>query len=140
MPAKDIRWIQRLSNFNKAFTQLREAVSLAEQRKLSRLEEQGLIQAFEFTHELAWNILKDFLEDRGVKTLFGSKDATREAFKTGLIEHGDIWMDMIKSRNLTTHTYDESTAAEIGSAVIHSYFAEFEDFQAKMTKLKEESV
>ena len=140
MPAKDIRWIQRLSNFNKAFTQLAEAVLLAEQRNLSKLEEQGLIQAFEFTHELAWNILKDFLEDRGVNNLFGSKDATREAFRTGLIEHGDIWMDMIKSRNLTTHTYDESTAAEIGSAVIHSYFAEFEDFQAKMTKLKEESV
>ncbi len=140
MPAKDIRWIQRLCNFNKAFTQLRAAVLLAEQRKLSKLEEQGLIQAFEFTHELAWNILKDFLEDRGVNNLFGSKDTTREAFRTGLIEHGDIWMDMIKSRNLTTHTYDESTAAEIGSAVIHSYFAEFEDFQAKMTKLKEESV
>jgi nucleotidyltransferase substrate binding protein (TIGR01987 family) len=140
MTAKDIRWIQRFNNFDKAFIQLREAVLLAEQRNLSKLEEQGLIQAFEYTHELAWNTLKDFLEDRGVKKMFGSKDATREAFRTGLIEHGDIWMDMIKSRNLTTHTYNESIAAEIVSAVIHSYFAEFEDFQIRMTKLKEESV
>ena len=140
MTTKDIRWIQRFNNFDKAFIQLREAVLLAEQRNLSRLEEQGLIQAFEYTHELAWNTLKDFLEDRGVKKMFGSKDATREAFRTGLIEHGDIWMDMIKSRNLTTHTYDESTATAIVSAVIHAYFAEFEDFQIRMTKLKEESV
>jgi nucleotidyltransferase substrate binding protein (TIGR01987 family) len=140
MTIKDIRWIQRLSNFNKAFTQLGEAVLLAERRRLSTLEEQGLIQAFEFTHELAWNVLKDFLEDRGVDNLFGSKDATREAFRTGLIEHGDIWMDMIRSRNLTTHTYDEATAAEIGSAVIHSYFAEFERFRTRMTQLKEDSV
>jgi nucleotidyltransferase substrate binding protein (TIGR01987 family) len=139
MTTQDIRWIQRFNHFDKAFTQLREAVLLAEQRKLSKLEEQGLIQAFEYTHELAWNTLKDFLEDRGVKNMFGSKDATREAFKTGLIEHGEIWMDMIKSRNLTTHTYNESTAAEIVSAVTHSYFAEFEDFQTRMTKLKEES-
>jgi nucleotidyltransferase substrate binding protein (TIGR01987 family) len=140
MTAKDIRWIQRLSNFDKALAQLREAVLLTEQRRLSRLEQQGLIQAFEFTHELAWNTLKDFLEDRGVSDLFGSRDATREAFRTGLIEHGDIWMEMIKSRNMTTHTYDEATAAEISSAVIHSYFAEFQAFQTRMTKLKEESV
>jgi nucleotidyltransferase substrate binding protein (TIGR01987 family) len=140
MTAKDIRWIQRLSNFDKALAQLREAVLLTEQRRLSRLEQQGLIQAFEFTHELAWNTLKDFLEDRGVSDLFGSRDATREAFRTGLIEHGDIWMEMIKSRNMTTHTYDEATAAEIISAVIHSYFAEFQAFQTRMTKLKEESV
>jgi nucleotidyltransferase substrate binding protein (TIGR01987 family) len=136
MPPEDIRWIQRFSNFDKAFAQLREAVLLAEQRKLSKLEEQGLIQAFEFTHELAWNTLKDFLEDRGVSGLYGSKDATREAFKTGLIEHGEVWMDMIKSRNLTTHTYDEVTAAEIAAAVVHSYFAEFQAFQSKMAMLK----
>ena len=112
----DIRWIQRFKNFIKAFSQLKEAVQLAQQRPLSKLEEQGLIQAFEYTHELAWNTLKDFLESRGIRNLYGSKDATREAFKTGLIENGEIWMDMINSRNLTSHTYDEATAAKIASA------------------------
>lgn len=139
MTAKDIRWIQRYNNFNKAFAQLKEAVALTEQRKLSKLEEQGLIQAFEYTHELAWNTMKDFLEDRGVKNVYGSRDATREAFKIGLIENGETWMEMIDSRNQTTHTYNQETVAEIVSAVTHSYFAQFEELQTRMKKLKEES-
>ena len=138
MTAKDIRWIQRFNNFAKAFAQLKEAVELSEQRPLSKLEEQGLIQGFEYTHELAWNTLKDFLEERGVKNVFGSRDTTREAFKIGLIENGEAWMKMIESRNLTSHTYNEETAAEIVSAAIHSYFAEFENFHTRMEKLKKE--
>lgn len=135
---KDIRWIQRFNHFSKAFAQLKEAVELSEQRKLSKLEEQGLIQTFEYTHEMAWNVLKDFLEDRGVQRLYGSKDATREAYKTGLIENGEVWMQMIESRNLTSHTYNEEVATAIVSAVIHSYFAEFSDFHTRIQKLKEE--
>ena len=68
---EDIRWIQRFNHFVKALSQLREAVELSNQRPLSKLEEQGLVQAFEFTHELAWNTLKDFLESRGVQNLYG---------------------------------------------------------------------
>jgi nucleotidyltransferase substrate binding protein (TIGR01987 family) len=120
MTAKDIRWIQRFSNFEKAFAQLKDAIKLAEQRKLSKLEEQGLIRAFEYTHELAWNTLKDFLENRGVQKMYGSRDASREAFKVGLIENGEVWMDMITSRNETTHTYNQETITKIVSAVTHS--------------------
>lgn len=138
MPAKGVRWIQRFNNFGKAFAQLKDAVELSEQRPLSRLEEQGLIQAFEYTHEMAWNTLKDFLEESGVTNLYGSKDATREAFKTGLIENGEAWMKMIESRNLTSHTYNEEIATKIVSATIHSYFIEFKDFHARMQKLTEE--
>ena len=138
MNTPDIRWIQRLDHFAKAFSQLKEAVELAQQRRLSRLEEQGLIQAFEYTHELAWNTLKDFLENRGARNLYGSKDATREAFRSGLIENGDAWMDMIKSRNLTTHTYDEITASKIASAILESYYAEFEALRITLVKLKQE--
>lgn len=138
MTAKDIRWIQRFNNYQKAFVQLKEAVKLSEQRELSKLEEQGLIQAFEYTHELAWNTLKDFLENRGVINMYGSKDTTREAFNAGLIEDGETWMQMIESRNLTTHTYNEATAAKIVSSVIHSYFAEFEKLQSRMETLKKD--
>ena len=138
MAATDIRWIQRFNNFDKAFVQLKEAVDLAEQRELSKLEGQGLVQAFEYTHELAWNTLKDFLENRGVKNLFGSKDTTRAAFKAGLIENGETWMQMIESRNLTTHTYNEATAAKIISAVTGLYFAEFEKLQIRLAALKKE--
>ncbi len=110
---------------------------LAQERPLSKLEEQGLIQAFEFTHELAWNTLKDFLEERGVQNLYGSRDATREAFKSGLIENGQVWMNMIQSRNLTSHTYEESTAAEIASSIRKIYFIEFETLRTKLEKLME---
>jgi nucleotidyltransferase substrate binding protein (TIGR01987 family) len=138
MTAQDIRWIQRFNHFSKAFSQLSDAVQLAQQRPLSKLEEQGLIQAFEYTHELAWNALKDFLESRGVRNLYGSKDATREAFKGGLIDNGEVWMDMIQSRNLTSHTYNESTVSHIVSAILNAYFAEFEAFRRKLIKIKQE--
>lgn len=138
MTALDIRWIQRFKHFAKAFSQLKEAVQLAQQRPLSKLEEQGLIQAFEFTHELAWNTLKDFLESRGVQNLYGSRDATREAFKTGLIVNGETWMGMINSRNLTSYTYDEATAAQIVAAIRQDYFAEFEALRVKLDELKQE--
>lgn len=137
MPA-DIRWIQRFNNFKKAFSQLEEAEKLAQERPLSKLEEQGCIQAFEYTHELAWKTLKDFLEDRGVQNLYGSKDTTRAAFKTGLIGNGDIWMDMILSRNLTSHTYDDTTADNIVSAIHSDYFSEFRALKAKLDVLKQE--
>ncbi|MEW5827547.1 MAG: nucleotidyltransferase substrate binding protein [Chloroflexota bacterium] len=138
MTTQDIRWIQRFNHFTKALSQLREAVELARQRPLSKLEEQGLIQAFEFTHELAWNTLKDFLEERGSEKLYGSRDVTRAAFKAELIENGQAWMQMIKSRNLTSHTYDEETAANIVSDIRATYFSEFETLRVTLEKLMEE--
>jgi nucleotidyltransferase substrate binding protein (TIGR01987 family) len=140
MSNQDIRWIQRFSNYRKAFAQLKEAVVLANERPLSKLEQQGLIQAFEFTHELAWNTLKDFLESRGAQTVYGSKDTTRAAFQSGLIENGEAWMDMIMSRNLTSHTYNEETAAKIIHAIQSAYFAEFEAIIARLEKLKREDL
>ena len=138
MSSQDIRWIQRSNNFDKAFSQLKEAVELARQCQLSKLEAQGLIQGFEYTHELAWNTLKDFLEDRGVRNLYGSRDTTRTAFQRGLIENGETWMEMIPSRNLTTHTYNESTASQIVEAILNTYFAEFQVLQTKLESLKQE--
>jgi nucleotidyltransferase substrate binding protein (TIGR01987 family) len=133
---KDVRWRQRFQNFHKAFGQLVKAATLAQERQLSELEQQGLIQAFEFTHELAWNTLKDFLESRGRTNMFGSKDATREAFAAGLIEQGEVWMQMIESRNETTHTYDEETANEIGSAILNQYVAQFRIFQERFAEIE----
>ena len=140
MSELDIRWIQRFNHFTHAFSQLRKAVDLAQQRPLSELEEQGLIQAFEYTHELAWKTLKDFLESRGVSNLYGSKDTTREAFKQGLLGNGETWMDMIKSRNLTSHTYNEETAQAVVQAICTSYFPEFNQFLAAMERLKVEEI
>lgn len=132
----DVRWRQRLQSFRKAFGQLSKAAATAGQRELSDLERLGLIQAFEFTHELAWHTLKDFLESRGAAGLYGSKDATREAFAKGLIEEGETWMAMIQSRNRTSHTYNEETAAEIAKAILSNYVKEFEKFLKKFTELE----
>ncbi len=135
----DIRWIQRLQNFRRAFAQLSKAAALASERELSDLEQQGLIQAFEFTHELAWNTMKDFLESRGTTTLYGSKDATREAFAKGLIEDGDEWMAMIESRNRTAHTYNEETANDIADAILSRYCAAFEQLLQRLEQLEKEA-
>ncbi len=133
---KDIRWTQRFDNYGKALVQLTDAVQLAGERKLSRLEEQGLIQAFEYTHELAWNTLKDFLNEKGNSEIYGSKDATREAFRYGLIQDGEIWMDMIKSRNNTSHTYNEETADRIVKAILLDYHIEYVKLQQKFAEIQ----
>ncbi len=132
----DIRWKQRFHSFQKAFGQLRSAVETAAQRDLSDLEKQGLIQAFEFTHELAWKTLKDFLEDSGETEIHGSKDATRKAFAVGLIEDGETWMEMIQSRNRSTHTYSERIAQEITEAVTLRYFGSLGLFEQRFVKLE----
>ena len=133
---KDIRWIQRFANFQKAFGQLTKFIDKGE---LSELEEQGLIKAFEYTFELAWTTLKDFLEYRGQTGIYGSRDAIRKAFQLNLIEDGDNWMDMLVSRNRTSHTYNKETAEEICHAVKNVYFGLFQKFTEKMEKLKNES-
>ena len=138
MKNEDIRWIQRFQNYRKAFAQLMQAVELSRQRALSKLEQQGLIQGFEYTHELAWNTLKDFLEARGTTNLFGSRAATRAAFALGLIEQGEIWMQMIQSRNQTTHTYNEETMQQIAAAITDVYVAEFARLQTKLEQFRAE--
>jgi nucleotidyltransferase substrate binding protein (TIGR01987 family) len=142
---KDIRWEQRFSNFNKALKKLSEAVgyvkndlvenNIAKENAESLLTEiikEGLIQRFEYTHELAWNVMKDFLIEAGDLKIYGSKDATREAFKVELIENGEVWMEMIKSRNMTSHTYNEEIADEICEKIISDYHSAFIAFQHEM--------
>ena len=137
-PQNDIRWKQRLSNLTAAHSQLKAAVDLARQRELSDLEKQGMIQAFEFTHELAWNVMKDYFDFQGAAELItGSRDATREAFQKGIISDGEIWMEMIRSRNQTSHTYNKAIANEIISKVRDLYGHAIEKFILTMSELAE---
>jgi len=132
---QDIRWKQRFQNFLKAFQTLEEAAALAYQRELTKLEQQGLIQSFEFTHELAWNVLKDYLEDKGISGLVGSKDASREAFKNGLIQDGDDWMKMIEARNQTSHTYDSKVADAVAKDILERFYPAFQRLKEKFIAL-----
>jgi nucleotidyltransferase substrate binding protein (TIGR01987 family) len=144
---EDIRWEQRFSNYNKAITKLEESVKYIQHNFLDDEDEldtedlgyvvdelikEGLIQRFEYTHELAWNVMKDYAFFQGNSTVGGSRDATREAFKLQIINNPDTWMDMIQSRNKTSHTYNEETANEIFGKIINEYFPLFLDFRNVM--------
>ena len=133
--SEDIRWQQRFNNYLRALRTLTDAVALAAQRDLSNLESQGLIQGFEFTHELAWNLLKDYLAYQGITDLIGSRDASRKAFENGLIENGEVWMDMIKARNRSSHTYNIETAEEIAEEILRRFYPAFEQLAHKFTTL-----
>lgn len=136
-PLSDIRWHQRLQNYVLALARLTEAVELAGVRPLSALEQQGLIQAFEFTHELAWNLLKDYFFWQGNSAITGSRDATREGFAKGLLEDGEGWMAMIKSRNQTSYTYNQAVADAIVNQVISSYHGLFLALRERFLMLRD---
>ena len=132
----NIRWHQRLDNFQKALLHVKSAILLARERSLSDLEKQGLIQAFEFTHELAWNVMRDYFIFQGNTDIHGSRDALREAFNKGLIEQGEVWMEMIKSRNQTAHTYNQMVADDIVSKIVELYSDCYDQFLKKMLSIK----
>jgi nucleotidyltransferase substrate binding protein (TIGR01987 family) len=129
---EDIRWKQRFSNYKKALATLKNAVELAATRDLTDLEKQGMIQGFEFTFEMAWNVMKDYLEEQGITGIIGSKDSFRHAFNKGIVHDGQIWMDMIKARNLAAHSYDEETAEELLKKIINSFYGQFKLFEETM--------
>ena len=122
---QDIRWQQRFDNFNRALKQLTAAVELSAQREFTQLEKQGVIQGFEFVHELAWNVLKDLLEFEGIQGIVGSRGTVREAFKRDLLADGELWLDMIDKRNLTSHTYNAELAQDMVNTIVHSYYPSF---------------
>lgn len=133
--SQDIRWRQRFDNYQRALQTLSRAVALSAERPLSELEQQGLIQVFEFTHELAWNMLKDFLEAQGIAGLIGSRDAIRTAFKNGLIQEGETWMEMIKARNLSSHTYQLALANRLAAEILQRFYPAFVALEQKMQEL-----
>ena len=136
MTDPDVRWLQRLDNYRRALATLERALTTAASRELSELEQQGLVKAFEFTYELAWNTLRDLLRSRGnSNVILGSRDAIREAFSTGLIDDRPIWMEMVRDRNLTSHVYNRSTADMISSNIANRYLTSFQSLRSKLETL-----
>lgn len=128
----DTRWKQRFYNYQKALVQLTKFI---ERGELSELEEQGIIKAFEYTYELAWNVIKDYYEEQGEVSIQGSRDALRLAFQRGLITDGDNWMNMIKSRIASVHTYNLEVAQQINQDIHDIYFQLFIELKEKMESL-----
>ena len=132
----DVRWHQQLANYSRALVQLQNAVTLSHSRELSELEQQGLIQAFECTHELAWKVMKDYLRSLGMNELMASRDSTRAAFAAELIIDGEAWMNMILSRSLSSHTYNLDIAANLVSKIVSIYASLFGEFEKKMLEMQ----
>lgn len=121
MNDKSIRWKQRFQNFEKAFLQLESAT--IKLQSLSDLEKEGLIQRFEYTFELAWKTLKDYLESQNVEAKF-PREVIKKGFQYEIIEDGEIWMNMLEKRNLMAHTYDEEIFNEAINQISTLYFSE----------------
>jgi nucleotidyltransferase substrate binding protein (TIGR01987 family) len=131
----DIRYRQRFANFQKASSKLHAAINLANSRDLTELEVQGLVKAFEFTYELAWNLLRDYFIFQGSNSITGSRDAFREGLNKGLIRNDENWFNMITDRNQSTQVYNQETALEIAGRVKDLYARLFEELEEKFSSL-----
>jgi nucleotidyltransferase substrate binding protein (TIGR01987 family) len=138
MALPEKRWIQRFDNYVSVLQHLEDFVAIKESRSLSVAEEFAVIKAFELTFELAWNVLKDFLTEKGHSEMYGSRDVIRNALRVDLIENGEVWFEMIKSRNSATHAYDEAKAEKISFDVSNEYIAEFRKFKVQFERYKTE--
>ncbi|NLW30755.1 MAG: nucleotidyltransferase [Fibrobacter sp.] len=125
----DIRWQQRFKNFNKALSQLERFL---QQGELNEMETQGLIKAFEYTFELSWKTLQDILKEKGYIDIVGPRPVIEQSFQDGYITDGKDWLLMLKSRNLTSHSYDEQTAKEIVHDIKNRHFILFKQLQSKL--------
>ena len=133
---EDVRWKQRFSNYKKALATLRRGLQSInkdddEFRKL------GIIQSFEFTQELSWKLMRDFIMySGGGEHIYGSKDAVRQALSRGLISDGETWMDMIASRNESSHLYDELAALEVFCKIKGNYLPCFSALEETLNALE----
>jgi nucleotidyltransferase substrate binding protein (TIGR01987 family) len=143
---QDVRWQQRFSNYKKAVEKLSKAVEALKDniskknnnvKDIDLLQREGLIQRFEYTHELAWNVIADYAKYQGYQDIKGSRDAVRYGLKANLIS-SNKWLNMIYDRNLTSHTYDDDNVYEIMIHIIQDYYPLFIDLEKTMENLIEE--
>ena len=141
MVQQTIRWQQRFSNYRKALVKFNQAVELLSKHTehedtIDELLQEGLIQRFEYTHELAWKVMKDYAEYQGYTDIRGSRDAIRKSLEMNLIDD-KRWMNTIEDRNLTVHNYDNEIASEIYDNIMNIYAPLFVAFESKMQSLIE---
>jgi len=119
----DVRWKQRLQNFDRALVLLRSGLESKALDAFTDLEREGLIQRFEYTYELAWKTLKDYLEDSGVVVNpVTPRTVIKEAFAAKILADGQIWIDMMLDRNRLSHIYDFNTFTTVLESVAKRYF------------------
>ncbi len=132
MENEETHWELKLKSYHKALDRLAEIVNASQKRELNDFEKDGLIQRFEFTHEVAWKLMKSYAEFQGFQDIGGSRDATRKAFEMNLISESEVWMAMIRSRNETSHNYDGEVADSVVTNIVDKYYPLLLDFYQKM--------
>jgi len=130
MENKDIRWKQRFQNFDRAFLLLSTAFEEKELSAFSPLEQEGIIQRFEYTYELAWKTMRDYLQDNGNVILpeITARSVIKEAYVSKIIPDGQVWIDMMLHRNILSHCYDFAKFQEVLKAVNERYLAALSAF------------
>ena len=121
---------EKLENYSKALIRLEQSLSRDTKDELVL---DAVIQRFEFTYELSWNLIKLYLLYNGIAEVRTPREAFKEAFATGIINEGDTWINMLDDRNLTSHTYDEIEAREIYEKIKNKYFIILERLKEKLS-------
>jgi nucleotidyltransferase substrate binding protein (TIGR01987 family) len=133
------RWVYRFDNFKSAFALLSEAIQMIRERKISALEQEGVIQRFEYTWELTWKVLKDYLEYTGIILETVTPAAViKAAIAANIIKNGDVWMAALDSRNKMSHTYDFKKFKKIVISIEKEYYPELERMYLKMLEFSAE--
>ena len=130
------RWMERLRVFGNALERLTVVIDLSRQRELNEFERDSLIKRFEFSYEMGWKLMMSFEKENGVTGMLGSKDVIRHAVALGLVENGEVWMDMIDARNQTSHVYDEDTAADVADSIIYTFHPLLQELHEKMKHIE----
>ncbi len=133
----EIRWRQRFQNFSRAYALFAEIIE-SDMEKLSDLEKEGFIQRFEYTFELAWKTLKDYLEDSGFEVK-SPKETLRLAFQNEYISDGEVWMQALEARNRTSHTYNKEVLNETIVFLVESFYPTLRDMNLYFEKEVEEA-
>lgn len=136
MNKENIRWKQRFANFERAFTLLKEGVSLG--TNVPNIQKEGVIKRFEYTFELSWKVLKDYMEYGGIETNL-PREVLKQAFANGLIKDGKVWFDMLEKRNLIVHNYDEKSFEIVFNLIVDKYFKSIQELHEYLAKKKLEA-
>lgn len=133
----DVRWQQRLQNFERALSLLEDALSQGP-AALNQLEKEGTVQRFEYTLELAWKTLKDYLEESGIVLSAATpRQVIKDAFAAKVVVDGQAWIDMIDHRNLLSHTYDPVNFEEAVGAIHRRYLPALRQVQRLLASRRE---
>lgn len=135
MEEKTPKWYERLDIYKNAIDRLTEVVALNKQRSLNQFERDSLIKRFEFSYEMAWKLMMSYEKENGIFEILGSKDVIRQAFKLSLVNNGEAWLEMVETRNRTSHLYDEEMATDVMDEIIYTYYPLLMELRETMVQM-----